>query len=242
MYGDADRRLSPLEAARIIYGTERPTPQQVERVRSRIRLGFLARSPQRSGSCPSTTAGAVAEYLAGQTYLREREAAESKAAGRVAAGAGTPGPGQRRMRGAMHPPSSRGSELVGAYHTILRDYFQALVLRRHRRRASRRFRRAVLAGQIASLLLLIAAVVLSVRPLFVEAVLTPERAAVVEWLESESPQHKILRWFPAEPDPEGAGLWVRVQYRYVTPRGDTVHTDRRFLVQHGRVGSVESDW
>jgi len=64
-----DRELTVEEAARIIYSTPTPTEQQKGKVRDKLRRGTLRRSPR---SPWSTTAWAVAEYLAARTSPQHR--------------------------------------------------------------------------------------------------------------------------------------------------------------------------
>ncbi|HEX8199495.1 MAG TPA: hypothetical protein VF590_03345, partial [Isosphaeraceae bacterium] len=63
MIGDETRRLDPRAAARLIYKTADPTPQQVESIRRELARGRLR--GDRAGLW--TSPRAVADYLAGRT-------------------------------------------------------------------------------------------------------------------------------------------------------------------------------
>jgi hypothetical protein len=144
---------------------------------------------------------------------------------------------------ARDPAGASGAEnsLLGkAYQQVFKDYFRALIFRRHIRQTSRRFQRAVVTGQALILLLLATISTLSVRPLLRRA--PPERTVVEQWLRRETKEFDIIKWYPAELSADEEAITVRVQYRYRTSRGRTIHTDRRFVVQGGDVVSVDSGW
>lgn len=213
MRDEDDRVLSLSQAAGLIYGTSEPTPAQILRIKQHLQSGMLEGT---RGDGPhahwTTTTRSVAEYMAAKTYRKQRSSAR-----------------------AHEKP-----ELRTTYQHLLADYFRAVIFRKRAEGASRRFRRAVVAGQVGLLAALMAAVVLGVRPMV--AFMPAERAAVVKWLDQNAPGSQVLRWFPPEDHPDGPGRVLRVQYRYQTSRGRTVHTDRRFVIREGRVIGVESDW
>ncbi len=130
------------------------------------------------------------------------------------------------------------SQVRQVYHDILKEYFQALILRRRTRHTTRRFGRAVLAGQVGLLLVFVAAVAGSVKPLFSNS--PPEQAAIQQWLGEHAPGYKVTKWYPPEPD--GEGVRVRVQYRYRTRQGKGIHTDRLFVIEDNHVTRVDSEW
>ncbi len=130
------------------------------------------------------------------------------------------------------------SQVRQVYHDILKEYFQALILRRRTRHTTRRFRRTVLAGQVGVLLVFVAAVAGSVKPIL--STLPPERVAIQQWLGEHAPGYKVTKWYP--PAPDGEGVRVRVQYRYRTRQGKGIHTDRLFMIEDSRVTRVDSEW
>ncbi len=130
------------------------------------------------------------------------------------------------------------SQIRQVYHDILKEYFQALILRRRTRNTKRRFQVAVLVGQVGLLLAFVAAVAGSVKPFF--STVPPEQVAIQQWLREHAPGHKVTKWYPPEPD--GEGVKVRVQYRYLTRQGKGIHTDRLFIVEDSHVTRVDSEW
>ncbi len=167
-------RLTVEHAARVIYGTQQPDFRQVGQVRAMILRGVIRGSEDGRW----TTAEAVAEYLAAAN-LRQRSAETER---RAACG---------------DTPAPRGSSLQRQYRTeyraALKDYFLAVIYRRDRRRYSRPFQRAVVAGQLvllAGMLALVALAFFLLRP----APEPPELAAVRAWLEDNTTRYSILEW------------------------------------------------
>ncbi len=175
----------------------------------------------RSSSAKSqwtTTAGAIAQYMA--------EASLPNSAGPNSAG---PNRGPARLGGA---------ELNGIYRDMLKDYFLAVVFRRKQRRASKQFRRAVVVGQVLTLLMLAAVTAFSVLPLLAGPAV--EHTAIEAWIQQNAGRFTIINWHPAELAADGRGVRVRVRYRYTTAHGKLVTSERLFLVRGGRVVGVDS--
>ena len=101
------------------------------------------------------------------------------------------------------------------------------------------FQRAVIAGQVISLLLLAAVCISIVRSSF--APRPAEQLLVESLIALESPQYQVNQWFPAQADPQGHGILVRVQYRYYTAGGKPIDTQRVFRVEGRQVTRVESE-
>src|SRR5688572_26359562 len=95
-----ERVLTAREAARVIYQTDDPTADQINKVRASIARGHL---PASSKGHWTTTQEALAEYLARTTAARHYRPA-----------------GAQRATG----------ELRGYYRRLLKDYFLAVTLRR----------------------------------------------------------------------------------------------------------------
>lgn len=210
MTAQADRRISFRRAAEMIYRTSKPTPQQIQRVAELTAQGEL------SGDSRGTTADAVAAFIT-------KISLQKQGSGGVA----RPGPrGQRQSDQMQH-----------VYQETLKQYFLAVLLRRKVHNATRAFRRAVLAGQIALLAAVGLFVLLSIRTMFPP--MSPERTAAVNWIEENTERHRIIKFHPTEFDNDGkAKLWV--EYHYTTPQGRSVDTRREFTVAGGKVVSVNS--
>lgn len=226
MIGDDKRRLDVRQAARIIFKTAEPTPQQVETVRRELVRGSLKGS--RDGHW--TTPQAVATYLAGRTYDRR-----DLGGGRAAASSGFVTVGKAADAGAKRPDGVRSNDtLVTLYQELLRDYFLAVLRRRKQHHRSQFFARAVVVGQIACLLVLLGLFLFSLR---VAQTLRqpPEQAAVERWIAEHSQDYQVLRWYPTELTPDGSGALVRVEYQYYAPSRKRIVTNRAFEVQGDQV-------
>jgi hypothetical protein len=211
------KRLNAREASKLIHGTDQPSKGQVRWVEHQFELGAI------EGSCPrkakaqwTTTTGAIALYMAEVSLPR------------VAA------PGTAT---ATATPRGR-AELGDVYRDVLKDYFLAMIFRRGQRANSTRFRRAVVVGQVVALLVIVWATVLSVSPLLAGS--PAEQTVVENWIGENAEQFNVVRWHSSEPLANGRGLRVRVEYRYASPGGKLVTTERVFTVEGGRVVSVDS--
>ncbi len=214
------QRLDAKEAARIIYGTQEPDLRQVGQVRAMILRGVI----QGSEDGRWTTTDAVADFLAAANLRRETER------NRRAAASGQPLPRDGS-------PSQR--DYRSAYREVLKEYFLAVIRRRDRRQYSRSFQRAVLVGQIALLIGMVAVgalVFYTVR----KAPDPHELAAVRQWLEQNTDRHQIVQWYLPEPASDGQGLSIRVVYEYAKVSPKTIRTDRIFVIEGGQVVSVKS--
>ena len=233
MSGDSKRRLELREAARIIYRTVDPTPQQVEAVRRELARGHL--HGDRDGRW--TTAAAVAAYLADRSYGhhdtgRGRAAAASGfvTVGRVVSDAGARRPGVVRSN----------DTLVTLYREFLQDYFLAVLRRRKQHDRSKLFARAVVAGQVICLLVLLGVFVLGVHG--IQALRKPpEHAAIEHWIADTTGDFAVLRWDPTGLSEEGDGVLVRVEYQYYSPSRKRIVTQRTFEVRGDEVTPLALD-
>jgi hypothetical protein len=226
MIGDDNRRLDVREAARILYKTPDPTPQQVDAVRRELARGSLAGN--RDGLW--TTNQAVADYLAGRTH--ERRA--------MGGGRGDPTGGfvpvpSRPAAGAGRTGGIRSNDtLVTLYQDLLRDYFLAVLRRQKQQRRSKFFERAVVAGQVACLLMLLGVFVFGLK-VAQSMRQPPEQVAVERWIAENSGDYHVIRWYPTEPARDGGGAIVRVEYQYYSPSRKGITTDRSFEVRGDQV-------
>jgi hypothetical protein len=225
------RVLSVEEAARAVFNTDQPTAQQVSRVREMIHRGVLPASAQGRWT---TTADAVAHYLARQALLRGDRSRAENADGEDAKAGGASAVARRVLDA---PPVRRSTasdrDYRALYVELMRDYFLATILRRKVVGRSETFHRAVLLGQVVFIALVASLCLAAVR-----AALAPRPAgqeAVERYLDEHMDDYRVETWFPAEPRPDGS-LRIRVQYRY-RQRGSNkwVHTDRLFHVVGDRV-------
>ena len=208
------KRLNAREASKLIHGTDQPSKGQVRWVEHQFELGLIeGRCPRKAKAQWTTTTGAIALYMAEVSLPRKGTVVSSK----------TP-------RGAV--------ELGDVYRDVLKDYFLAMIFRRGQRANSTRFRRAVVVGQVVTLLVIVWATVLSVSPLLAGS--PAEQAVVENWIGENAEQFNVVRWHSSEPVANGRGLRVRVEYRYASPGGKLVTTERVFTVEGGRVVSVDS--
>jgi hypothetical protein len=132
-----DKRLTHQEAAQVIFGTQKPTAAEVDKVQQLIVQCELA------GDSRGTTTAAVADFLARRATTRQRVARPSAA-----------------------EQSLHRVELDTIYHESLKNYFLAVLFRRRIRGASVHFRRAVFGGQVVLLMLMLLAVAVSARTAF----------------------------------------------------------------------------
>jgi hypothetical protein len=219
-----NRVLSVKEAARIIFNTPQPTPEQILRVRDKLACGALKGSLRGDGA---TTAKIVAEYLAGAA-LAHRCAGDRL--------------GRSRRRGPlMDGPEQRSRahatrQLSGLYRELLKDYFLAVLTRRKLAHRSRAFIQAVLAGQVALLGVIAVAFFVTYRAVFLAP--TPEQRAVAEWIAAEAGDFSVVEWFPPQPSDDADGIAVRIKYKYFEAGHKAIVTERVFLVHDNQVKSV----
>jgi hypothetical protein len=161
-------------------------------------------SGELEGDSRGTSTAHVAAYLARIALLRQRDARRDAPTG----------------------------EIEHVYQETLKNYFLAIVFQRRVKGASRRFQRAVLGGQIALLGLILIAALFSVRTAFPP--LTPERAAVLQWLDANARKPRVNRWHPPQVGDDGQ-LRMRVEYHYVSESGRGIDTDRVFVIAGNEV-------
>jgi hypothetical protein len=137
MPAETGQRLSLRDAARLIYRVERPTPEQIERVRQHILQRELV------GDQRGTTSTAVADFLARAATARQRDARRDA------------------------PTDGRQVEqLDHVYHETLKSYFLTIIFRRKMRGTSIRFQRAVVVGQVLLLCFALLTIIFCVRAAF----------------------------------------------------------------------------
>jgi hypothetical protein len=219
-----NRVLSVKEAARIIFNTPQPSPEQILKVRDKLACGELRGSLRGDGA---TTAKVVAEYLAGAALAH-------RCAGDRLGRSNRRGP---LMDSPSQPARTRATrQLSGLYRELLKDYFLAVVTRRKLAHRSRAFTQAVLAGQIALLAVAAAAFFVTFRAMFLAP--TPEQRAVAEWIAAEAGDFSVVEWFPPQPSDEADGMAVRIKYKYFESGHKAIVTERVFLVHDNQVKSV----
>jgi len=231
-FDDRDRALTVRQAAEILYSTKHPSSLQIRRVEERLECGAIAgrKSAQRRWT---TTAACIADYMAGQTYRRQL--------GRRYAPRGGNASHARAARESEPKSPDQDAPLRSVYQEVLKQYFLALIFRRRARHATKAFCRAVLAGQVGLLLLMVLLLSTCLRPLGRALQAPPaEHAAVQRWLAEHEQRFSITRWYPAVQSPDEEGVSLRVEYAYTSGRNETVETDRTFLIKHGRVVSESS--
>jgi len=207
--------LSARQASKLIHATDRPSEQQVMWVERQLKTGKIVGVRSKKANAPwTTTATAIAQYMAEVNLPDPAATANSQAAPRGSA------------------------ELGDVYRDVLKDYFLAMIFRRGQRARSKLFGRAVAVGQVLTLLTIVAMTVSAISPLLAAA--PPEHTAIETWIGENTGRFDIVRYHPGNPTPEGQGEQIRVEYRYSNPGGKVVKTERVFTVVGGRVVGVES--
>jgi len=198
----------------MLYRTRSPNDEQLNSVRRLVESGaLLGRSDGGRRATWTTTEAALAEFMA-QWQLRKIS--------------------QDRRRDVPSPNGASGDRPNEAAHLELfyrgmwRDYFLAVMLRRRMTHRSTAFRRAVLAGQVVVLALLVGFVLGSVREFGVRSTATTEQRAIEAWIAEHTDAHVVTRWHP--PSAAADGVVVCVQYRYRKDSLRWIHTERTFLI------------
>ena len=223
--------LGVRDAAKIIYDTDQPTTSQMRRVEQRLERGLLKGA--RKGHW-TTTRECVAEFMAARAYQQQLAGRGDERADDDEKATSDRLPSRpKRQFVRQHAPIGQ------LYREILKDYFLSLVFQRRRQRRSRRFKQAVIGGQLGCLLLLVAVSAESIRPFFSRP--PTEHVVIERWIERHAQKFTLTKWYASEPNPRGGGVSVRVQYRYQTPNGKTIHTDRRFVVEGDRIVTMDFD-
>lgn len=232
-----DQPLALVEVARLIFRTQTPSETQVARVQKLMQSGLLPEC-NCSGppACWTTTAGAIATYLAQESLKRQsaKHAAQSStSAGETQEVA--PSPFDGRV-----PEAAETAHIKSLYKGLWSEYFLTLFMQRKAANRSRSFKHAVLAGQIALLGIFLLAMIFSVG-LSIESI-PPERAAVEKWIDERTDHYAIQTWHPPVPTNGNEGVILRVEYTYRQGKNRPIFTDRRFLVVGEQVREVvESD-
>lgn len=227
MLGSSDKQLSIIEATRLIYGTRSPSQDQIRRVYKRVQAGALrVLDSQQDPLKWVTTEKWLAEYLTAQSVLKQQQGQaveQAKAA-------------SQNEPAAAKSSSKSGGELNDLYRGMLREYFLAVILRRRKSHYSKTFERAVFAGQVVALLLLVGLMLSGVQ--VARALTPPEHRAILGWIDEQTDWYSITAWHPTEPAPDGQGVVVRVQYAYTKDSSRPIETDRYFRVQGDSVEEI----
>ena len=219
--------LSPVDAARRLYNTPSPTTEQVGRVVQKIESGTLARS-ERGGL--TTTLPAVVDYLA----RREEHRRQTRPA------AGEPGSIGPSTLSKPRSPQQHGKEVASlshVYHELLKDYFFAVLLRRKATHRSQAFQWAVIGSQgmlLAAAIALVTVVSIgAIRATF----MSPEHAAIHQWVHGRHEDVEITAIKPLLQPPGG----YRVNYHYRVPGKRRIHTSMILTVKDQRVVGFMSE-
>lgn len=133
-----------------------------------------------------------------------------------------------------------GSPRGRSYRSLLKQYLQAVCLRHSMIDVSERFERAVLAGQVACLLVAVLALTAALWPAF--SPLPAEHVVIERWIEEHHPGRiEIRKWNAARPNPNGEGVVVLVRYRYKAPGRKRIETHQWFAVAKDQVVRVDSE-
>jgi len=208
--------LTAAQAAQMIFRNRRPAPAQVAAVQQLIDEGKLP------GTKGRTTAVAVADYIAAHVCRKSSDKSSPPA-------------------NAPSLAARQGETLQPVYREVVSDFVLAVLFRRRRSGRGRTFARLVTATQVALLFVVGLAVIFALRSTL-PATHTPEQAAVHRWLAEHTQRYEIRQWNPPQPNPDGPGAWVQVKYKYFLKKRGSIETERRFLIEAGRVVSIESDW
>ncbi len=223
-----NRRLNLIEATRILYHTDAPTDEQIGRVYGRMKSGAIRVDDDRGEPHDwITTEKSLADFVAVEMARRQKQ------------------PGQhfdqrREPRSSPKLVAKRQSldakSLKDVYHSIWRDAFLAILLRRRMAHRSVKFHRTILICQIVLLVTLVGTI-LSVTG-FVTRRIAPERAAIASWIESQTDTYQVTQWHPPKTLPDGSGVVVEVEYRYTKDSRRPVNTRRTFQVVGDEVSEV----
>jgi hypothetical protein len=225
---DSGRTLSIAEAAQTIYKVDAPSEQQIGRVYAHMKSGALrVNHRDRPSKQWTTSEDAVADFLAGSAMKQYRAQRLSTANAPAASAA------------KRHSRDGSGQTIVAVYRDIWRDYFLAVMLRRRREHHSARFRRAVIAGQVVVLIVMLGAIAIGIRVVYTPV--APERVAVERWIDERTDRHSITCWHPTRPSKDGAGVIVEVEYRYAKDSPRVVSTRRVFVYDGTSVQEVAEE-
>lgn len=204
-----DSILDLRNAARVLFDVQAPTTEQLNHVRVLLMRGRLPRGPQGGWT---TTMAAVTNLLA-KRALRGRLPADAP-------------PSVVADRALDDICFAHREELPPLYHDLMRQYFGAVLLRRQASRGTLFFERAVMAGQGLLVAVILGLVALAVSPAFIPQ--PREQVLVERFIAGENERYEILKWIPLEGS--GDAERVRVLFRYFSPSGKPIETDRIYAV------------
>ena len=233
MSSQTDRVISIVDAARLIFRTRNPTDEHIHRVYKQMKSRTLA---VHDASGPplkwSTTEEAVADFLAAnkiEQTLGHPAIAAAKQRAKWTSNVGV----------SALPPNyeEESATLREMYHGIWKEYFMAVILRRRAAHHSKNFRRAVVVGQAIWLVGMLGVFFGTFRLGFQST--PPERLAIERWIDVNTDEYRVTRWYPSKA--LDGGMHVRVEYRYQKDSRRSIHTDRTFSVQGDAVSEVSDD-
>jgi hypothetical protein len=209
MATEEDSILDLRNAARLLFDVQAPTPEQLNHVRVLLMRGRLPRSAQGGWT---TTMAAVTNLLAKRS-LRGRLPAEAP-------------PSVVASRALDSMTFAHREELPPLYRDLLRQYFGAVLLQRQASRGTLFFERAVMAGQCLLVVVIMGLVAMAVSPAFSPR--PREQVLVEQFIAGENERYEILKWIPLEGSADTQR--VRVLFRYYSPSGKPIETDRIYTV------------
>lgn len=238
------KRLSIVEAARLLYRTDAPSNQQVGRVFERMKAGAIRVNDRQSAPRDwTTTEQALADYVAAEMVKRHGGGAVAVANTSVttkATSAIVPGKQTVRRSPASRAPSAQDAQhLRQVYHSIWRDAFLAVLLRRRIAHRSATFHRWVLVAQTLLLIALVSTGVGLTR--FTMERTPPEHNAIETWIAANTDFYEVQRFLPSEPSADGSGVVVEVEYRYTKDSRRVITTRRTLLVVGNDVSELGED-
>jgi hypothetical protein len=214
----ADEILTPQEAARRIFNTTSPTPQQVSNVIALLKTGAIERNvSHNSTSQYTTTVQAVADYLS------RVETARSESRGRTS------------HAHATTPIDAAGRSVSQFYQGLLQDYFLAVLLQRKQSARSDTFHKAVLASQVVILLVGLSIIGFAVSQAWKKPWVSPEQEIVEAWLVNKFAEVKIRSVQPHAADANA----VVASYTY-RDGGRMIESKMKFTLSGGQVLSADS--
>ena len=231
----SNKTLTATEAAQIIYRTSSPSSDQILRVYQHMRSGALRVVDD--GLPPeqwTTTELWLAELLASHS-IRKQQAHTSEYEAFLRGTLKNSPPGERRQSS----KENDSIQLNEFYREYLRDYFLAVLWRRRTAGHSQAFKRAVTAGQVVMLTIIVAGLFSAywMSPSFV----APERRAVERWIDENADAYEIIAWHPTTRPSHGGGVVVRVEYVYYKGGQSPIHADKRFQVLGNSVWELFSE-
>ncbi|MBX3414239.1 MAG: hypothetical protein KF708_16245 [Pirellulales bacterium] len=228
MARSSNRRLSIVEATRLLYRTDAPSDQQIGRVYERMKAGLI-RVHDRAATPRdwTTTEQDLADYVAAEMMKRQSHAPSIS----VATTAKPPATKRTAEKPSMtaRPQVRDAQHLKQVYHNIWRDAFLAVLLRRRIAHRSATFHRCALAGQVLLLVTLVGTAAALTG--FTMERTPPEHTAIERWIDENTDFFEVVKWYPVQTSPDGAGSMVEVEYRYTKDSRRVITTRRTLLVQ-----------